>query len=187
MIKLSILICSLENRINFLNKLLNQLNPQLNDLVEVLIKSDNGEMSIGEKRNILLNKSKGEYVCFIDDDDLVSDDYVSLILDRIHLNPDVIGFELEYFIDGTLQGIAYHSNKYPKWSESTSTNPKYNMMYYRCPNHLNPIKRDIVMDVMYQPINHGEDKIFSELIFKKLITEEYINKPLYFYYFRTKK
>ncbi len=187
MIVLSILICSLNGREHYLEKLLNVLSHQICDSVEIIIESDNGELPIGEKRNVLLNKSKGKYVCFIDDDDLVSDDYISLILDKSNSNPDVIGFELEYYIDGELQGIAYHSKKYSKWSDSISKDSKYNMVYYRCPNHLNPIKRDIVMEIMYPPINHGEDKIFSELIHTKLITEEYIDKPIYFYYFRNKK
>lgn len=185
--KLSILICSLDNRKQFLERLMSLLDKQKNDDVEILVEVDNGEMTIGEKRNFLIKKSNGKYVCFIDDDDMVSNDYVDLILSKIDSNPDVIGFELEYFVNNQLKGIAYHSNKYKTWSDSKSNIPKYGTIYYRCPNHLNPIKRELVLDIMYEKINHGEDRIFSEKISSKLITEEYINKPIYFYYFRTSK
>ena len=33
-------------------------------------------MSVGEKRNKLIHMAKGEYFSFIDDDDLVSEEYV---------------------------------------------------------------------------------------------------------------
>ena len=37
-------------------------------------------MSVGEKRNKLINMAKGEYFSFIDDDDLVSEEYVDQVL-----------------------------------------------------------------------------------------------------------
>ena len=56
--KLSILICSLQERQEKLNRLMEVLKPQINDEVEVIIKSDSREMSIGTKRNSLLNEAK---------------------------------------------------------------------------------------------------------------------------------
>ena len=60
-IKLSILICSLENdeRQENLNKLIHELNHQIcknyaENIVEVLIEKDNGLIPVGEKRNILI-------------------------------------------------------------------------------------------------------------------------------------
>lgn len=56
--------------------------------VEVWTDKDYGEKSIGEKRNSLLEKANGRYVCFIDADDEVSDKYIPTILKAIETNPD---------------------------------------------------------------------------------------------------
>ena len=184
---LSILICSLKDRKFYLERLLDKLNPQLNDNVEVIVESDNGEMTIGEKRNTLVEKSSGEYICFIDDDDLVSDDYVELILSSIQNKPDVVGFKLDYFVDGVLTGVAEHTIKNNEWKTLNSNSSPYRYLFLRNPNHLNPIKREIALKIPYQKINHGEDRIFSSQVYELLKSENYIDKAIYYYYFRTKK
>ena len=63
----SILICSLFRRKEFLERLNLVLLPQCNDLVEVLYEIDNGEISIGTKRNRLLDRSTGKYIAFIEE------------------------------------------------------------------------------------------------------------------------
>ena len=72
--KLSILIPTLFSRKEKFCNLMTILSSQANDEVEVVINRDNGEKSIGEKRNELLKEATGEYVCFVDDDDMVDDD-----------------------------------------------------------------------------------------------------------------
>ena len=82
--ELSILICSLEERKEeFLSRIISILTPQIKDNdVEIVILTDDGEMPIGTKRNLSLDVSNGKYVCFIDDDDIVSDKYVELVLSK---------------------------------------------------------------------------------------------------------
>lgn len=182
-IKLSILICSLESRSKFLNRLLDILEKQKGESVEILINKDSGQKTIGEKRNELIGQSVGEYVCFIDDDDTVIDTYIEDVLLKINIsNPDVIGFKLNYFVNGNLSGIAYHSLEYSSWSESynKSTSMKD---YYRNPNHLNPVKSNLAKQVMYPKINMGEDKDYSMRLLPLLKTQEYIDKPIYNYFF----
>ena len=91
-IKLSILICSVENneRQESLNKLVHELNHQVcsnyaENIVEILVEKDNGTMSVGKKRNVLIDKANGEYICFIDDDDYVAENYLNLILQNLIL------------------------------------------------------------------------------------------------------
>jgi glycosyltransferase involved in cell wall biosynthesis len=50
--------------------------------VEHLILMDNKRRTVGEKRDALLRAAKGNYVAFVDDDDFISPDYVSLILEK---------------------------------------------------------------------------------------------------------
>jgi glycosyltransferase involved in cell wall biosynthesis len=181
--KLSILILTLQKRKDYLDRLLKVLQPQITDDVELLIESDNGELSIGKKRNLLLEKSTGEYICFIDDDDLVSFDYVSKILEAIKKSPDVVGMHLLHFNDAYLAGFTYHSLKYSSWFENRDSSLGF-MRYYRNPNHLNPVKREYAMRVMFPEISMGEDRVYSQNILKHLKTEEYICEPIYYYLFR---
>lgn len=181
--KLEILICTLEERVQIrlplLDKLLNQrtkLNV-LNDVI-VSIEEDNGEMSIGAKRNKLLFRAQGEYVCFVDDDDDISDDYIESILKAIKIGPDCVGIEGKLFHEDKEYNF-YHSIDFQNWY----TGPDG---FYRTPNHLNPIRREIVMKIMFPEVNFGEDQKFSNTIKKLLKTEVYIDHPIYFYMMRGK-
>ena len=71
-IKLSLLIVSLRERRELLNRLLSVLYPQLTDQVELLICTTGKGETTGSKRNRLLASACGKYTCFIDDDDLVA-------------------------------------------------------------------------------------------------------------------
>src|SRR4030066_2193597 len=105
--KLSILICTLENRKHYFDRIITILRKQCeegnfwND-VEILSEIDNYENTVGTKRNILLDRAKGDYIVYIDDDALVSTNYISLILNAIDKSqPDVIGIHLLMTQDGT--------------------------------------------------------------------------------------
>ncbi len=174
--KLSILICSIEERKDLLQRLLNILEKQRVDGVEILLNVDNKEKTIGKKRNELLALATGDYIAFIDDDDTVSNDYVIKVLNASKSNPDCIGIEGIITTNGLNPKKFIHSQQYSSWFTK-------NNIYYRCPNHLNPIKRDIAIAVGFPEINHGEDKSYSDGVYKLIKTEVYINNPIYFYQF----
>ncbi|NJL70647.1 MAG: glycosyltransferase family 2 protein [Candidatus Competibacteraceae bacterium] len=178
--KLSILICSLGSRHAMLARLLNRLNPQLNENVEVLVETDYGTMSIGEKRNRLLDKATGDYIAFIDDDDLVATDYVSRILDAVKTEPDCVGIEGRMTTDGADPRTFIHSFRYKTWYEQ-------NGIYYRNPNHLNPVKREIALKVRFPDKNHGEDRDYSMSLLPLLTTEVYLEGTTYEYLYITKR
>lgn len=56
--------------------------------VEILQYMDSGEVSIGYKRQHMLESAQGIWVVSIDDDDLVSSNYLSLLLKEIESHPD---------------------------------------------------------------------------------------------------
>lgn len=66
--------------------------------IELLYLLDNRRRSVGAKRNALLDAACGEFISFIDDDDMVAADYVKRIHDailqarRTDVVPDVICF-----------------------------------------------------------------------------------------------
>lgn len=185
----SILICTLDERKEFLNRLLFILNPQVEQFkneVEIIIEKDSGEMSIGQKRNLLLDKAQGEYIAFIDDDDIVSSDYVDKILKALQSKPDCVGMHLLHFNDGQLGGFTYHSLKYNSWFESRDLATGM-MRYYRNPNHLNPVKREYALATKFPEISMGEDREYSHNILSLLKSEEYIVEPIYWYLYRSNK
>ena len=102
---LSILICSLEKRKKQLNSLLKEINKQIflcnaDAVVELLVEVDNKEITTGKKRNNLLKKASGKYICFIDDDDKIYENYLKLILKSIESDADCIATSGTYSVDG---------------------------------------------------------------------------------------
>jgi GT2 family glycosyltransferase len=173
--RLSILTTTLEKRKDVFANLVKALNAQSDNRVEMLANLDEGGKSIGAKRNELLAAAKGDYVVFVDDDDMVSPYYVSSILTALERDPDCCGLEGIITIRPTGPRKFIHSIKYQDWYEKDG-------IYYRCPNHLNPIKRQIALDVGFPDVSYQEDKDFSMRLKGKLLTEVYIDHPLYYYY-----
>jgi glycosyltransferase involved in cell wall biosynthesis len=175
---LSVLTCSLKSRSRVFKRLEDILKKQIfnTNQVELLASIDNGEKTIGCKRNELLNAAKGQYVVFIDDDDIVSGDYIFKILTALNYNdPDCCGIEGQIISKYQIPRKFTHSIKYRDWYEK-------NGIYYRCPNHLNPIRRELALSIGFDDISSGEDMSFSMKILPLLKTEVFIKGVLYYYY-----
>lgn len=171
-IDLSILICHLYTR--DVGPLLKKLKLQTdNRPVEIIVNGDNGELTIGSKRNELIRAAKGNYICFIDDDDDVSCDYTSSILSAIEKKPDVIGIEGEITFDNKKTKF-YHSIDYQGWYTGIDG-------FYRTPNHLNPVKKSIAENIMFPEIDFGEDRKYSDRLIRVVKSEVYIDRQIYFY------
>ena len=179
---LSVLICHLIPRTAPIARLRARLNPQLvkhGIQVELIIDGDNGEVPTGVKRNRLLARASGSFTVFIDDDDLVHEDYLSKILDAIKENPsaDCIGMQGIITLGGEAKRnpkVFKHSISYGGWYERDG-------VYYRTPNHLNPIASRHSKAVKFPEITTGEDHKWSEALMPLLKVETYIQMPIYFY------
>jgi glycosyltransferase involved in cell wall biosynthesis len=177
--KLSILICSVDRveRQENLNKLIHEINHQIcsnyaEEIVEVLIEKDNGEMSVGGKRNILIEKAQGEYICFIDDDDFISKNYLNLILQN--LTKDILLIRIEHLINGVksecIQPSLYID--YLKTKESVY-----------CANHFHlcPHKKSISKLVKFKELNFSEDIDYSQRMIPFVSSYDLITEALYIY------
>lgn len=175
--KLSILIPTLEDRKESLAGLRAELDSQVGKRnVEVLHLSDNRQMSIGQKRNMLINQSQGEYVAFVDDDDMVFPDYVDKVLNALVKNPDCTSLTGEIVFSDGYSRPFIHSLRYTQWIDDHG-----NKVYYRPPNHLNAVRRSIALQVGFPPWNSGEDRSFSMGIRHHLKTEQWIDGCIYTY------
>ena len=177
--KLSILICTIPERQDFLNRLMDILTEQDGDY-EILINASE-HATIGAKRNALLNEAGGEYMAFIDDDDKVSENYVSLLMEGINKGVDCCSLTGLITFDGKNPKKFIHSIKFKSWYED-------NGVYFRNPNHLNCLKTELARKAKFPETNHGEDRSFSDQLFKLgvLQTEHEIKQVIYFYEHRTK-
>ena len=193
--KLSILICSLFKREDQRNELLKSLFEQvkerpkqnLNHLgntwlyryefsdFEILVAIDNKEMKVGAKRNFLVNQAHGEYVCFIDDDDSVSNEYIKTLLFSTQFEYDCVCFHVMYNpTNGSPKLVIYSSRLKDRETPEC---------FERAVNHLMLIKRNIVQRVKFKAINCGEDAIFAKRVSMHIKKEGRIDKVLYSYNF----
>jgi len=181
--KLSILIPISEKHAQQGKVLIDFLKEQATDEVEIIPYLNKGEKTKGFYRNELMSWSKGEYLCFVDADDVVSKDYVSTLLYGIKSGPDCISLRGEYSVNGVFDGVFEHSIKYQEW-KTTSNKVKYE----RNPNHLNCIKSSIAKQFKFRELNHGEDYHWSMDVFNSglLKKEFYVDKVLYYYNYITK-
>ena len=171
--RLSILICSLEDRKESLNKLLSVLMEQTTNEVEILIETDDGELTIGSKRNILLDRAIGDYVVFIDDDDMVSDDYVPKILKAIESNPDSCSVRGTVTI-GSDEHLFINSVKIDHWGYLFGS-------LLRRTNHVNPVRRELALRAKFPDINAYEDREYSLRLKPLLKIEVEIAGSIYYY------
>lgn len=187
---LSILIPTTHSRMEMTMALTDILLDQIEqggytDMVEVVTLWDKGEKSIGTKRNELIQMAKGEYVAFVDSDDMVSSNYVNLLMQGISLGVDCCSLRGVITWDGVNPEIFEHSIKYNQWR----TNDDSPVRYERYINHLNCVKKSIAYQIKYSEISYGEDKIWSDDLRKSglIKTEHYIDSVIYHYLFITNK
>lgn len=172
-IKLSILIPSLCGRTHLLSRLLSILNPQITKDIEILISIDNADKQIGQKRNELVLQAQGKYIVFIDDDDLISEDYIKEIMIGIAKDVDYIGFEQRFHdvIRNRIKKIITHIGNWNKTDE----------IYYKGVEHICVIRRNLAIQYKFPINSFGEDKEWGLEMDKLCKTEYYIDKVLYFY------
>lgn len=184
--KISILIPTIRRHDRHLTHLLLDLRSQILPYageIEILIDREEND-SVGMKRNRLLQRATGEYLCFFDSDDIPAEHYIECIMDAAESGDDCASLMGMYYINDRFDGIFEHSIKYDKWATTDRS-----IKYERYPNHLNLIRSDIAKKFSFPEINHGEDHDWSTQIHNAgvLKTEFLIPEIIYHYKYETKK
>lgn len=183
MIRLSVLICHLPERADFMLRLMTILQPQLekHPEVELVIDATGREMTTGTKRNKLIERAQGEYTVFVDVDDRVSDDYLDKIMEAMQYNPDVIPINGVYTCDGKnpIPWIMRLGLQYKDTPEC----------FHRWPNHIAPMKKALIQNIKFPDKRLGEDFEWSKRIheMKILKTEVHIPSTMYYYEYVSNK
>ena len=155
------------------------------DEVEILVRSDNGEVTTGEKRNWLYQNAKGKYVCSVDDDDSVPDYYIEEILRALKPNPDAVAMNGTITTNGKFERKWFISKNNPY----TETRQQGEIVYLRFHNHLSPVRKSIATKFPFPDKSMAEDYEFALAMHKSglIKTETIIKKPMYHYKFITNK
>lgn len=180
----SILICSMTERkatfFPLIEKLRNQiLTFGLKDQVEILYLMDvRAYLPTGFKRNQLLKESKGTYVCFIDDDDDISDRYVKLIYEKLVTHPDCVNCHFLGIRNGKTVYEGESSIKYDQYVYD----PSKPFLSIPCA-HFCPMKRSIAIQFSFPLTIRNEDVpwVMEIVHSKKLQNQAEIDEPYYYY------
>jgi glycosyltransferase involved in cell wall biosynthesis len=155
----------------------------LND-IEILFDTD-GHATIGAKRNNLLQRAAGRYSVFIDDDDLIHEQYLNQILCLCEFNRDSIGFYVQYYEDGKRRETGKLSAQCYTYTQLPS--PIGEPMYVCPPSPRCPIKTEIAQKVLFADSSHGEDIGWALKLRQHIRYEMFCPYYLYHYFFRNKK
>jgi glycosyltransferase involved in cell wall biosynthesis len=181
---ISILIPTMKPRERLFQQVLAEVQRQIRETpeikVEVLWESDNGELTLGQKRNVLMDRCSGKYHCFVDDDDVLAPNYLRTFVPMIAsgIDYDCASFVGAHYFKGHLNKLFHHSLDYTVWGE-------YPDRFVRTISPMNLIKTSIVRQVRYKDIRNTEDHEFSKrLMASGLLTTEFKidpNVPIYHY------
>lgn len=176
----TICIATLGQRSDRFQRLLGVLLPQVDEQrgrVNVSALWNNGERPLGEVRQALVEDATGDYVSFIDDDDVVPHYFVPEIITALDQEPvvDYVGFQLQCYVDGTELKPTYHSLRYKQWWDDDSG-------YYRDVSHLNPVRRELALRVDFRVGEPPEDVSWVDQLRPYVKTERYVDKVMYRYY-----
>lgn len=185
-IKLSLLIpCTHSRSKTFLPIIMESILSQWESLdikyqneVEILFLIDNKKMTLGTKRNSMIDIAQGTWVSHIDSDDRIDGDYILELLKATETGADIICFDVSVTLNGEPAKICHYSKDY---HSDFNTDKEY----FRLPNHIMCVKRELALKVDFKPIIYGEDAAYSKEL-KPLLKSEYqINKILYHYDFNS--
>lgn len=183
---LSILVPSIPERRQQLTTLLNELYTQQLTLnrthptlgsVEILvddsIKFLEGGLSIGAKRDLLLQRASGKYLCFLDDDDTVTPNYMEQLVRLCNEGKDIVTFRTliknDHYWGLIDMQLATEQN-----SEVTphGTTP-------RTPWHICPVLAEHAKQEPFsKTLNHNEDWDWMSRVLKRVSSESHCDMIL---------
>ncbi len=183
----SILIATLGERRAVFERLMGALLPQLDQAggrVRVTAWHNNGRPSLPVIRQKMVRAAPGEYVSWIDDDDLVPDYFVGQGLAALETRPDYVGFDVQCYSNGRPTAISHHALKYGGWYNEGGG-------HYRDLSHINPIRRELALlaDFSRTPAGQPEDRAWATQLRRtgKVRTEVVVDRIMYHYQYCTSK
>lgn len=184
---LSILIPTTPDRDYLFYPLYDELNRQVYELhnmhpmlgtVEILVDSSKrfleGGLSIGKKRQGLVERANGKYLNFLDSDENIAPNYTEQLVRLCNHNRDIVSFrnftKTDYYwtlIDMSLKFVN---------QEATPDG-----IVKRLPFHICPVKSEFAKMYEFEDINYGEDWQWFQKVLTHCQTEAKTNQILHVY------
>lgn len=184
---LSILVCTIPQRNDMFRNLILKLEKQAEyckkthptlGKIQILVnngkKFTEGGLSIGEKRQSLLDLAIGKYVNYLDDDEDISPDYLETLLRLCYEDQDVC----------TFRSLSKLSNN---WAlvDMRLDNPMEqinpNTITLRPPWHVCPVKREYAQLYKFTDSNYGEDWEWFKNVLTHCHSDAHTDKILHAY------
>lgn len=174
---LSILMATTPDRNEMFTKLYNEVHRQISYMdtvhstlgkIEVLVDDSKrfleGGLSIGKKREALLKRAEGKYICYLDSDESIAPNYVETLVRLCQFNADVCTFRNISKFD-TYWCIVDMSLKY----SNDQASPDF--IVRRKPWHINPVRSSFAKLYPFEDISYGEDFNWMEKVLTHCTTE----------------
>lgn len=184
---LSILIPSIPERSDKLNALLNELKRQQKSLydnhptlgeVEILINEGSrfleGGLSVGKKREALVQQASGRHLCFLDDDDKIYPNYLEELVRALQCNPDVVTFKSLFTCDYYCTVI--NMMLFEKNEEATPYKEVNRNAWHIC-----PVRSSIAKKCEFKDINDAEDWDWFKRVLEDINSANHIPAILHNY------
>jgi hypothetical protein len=142
-VRYQLLIPHIPHRHAKLVELLDVLAAQMRPEVEVLVYTDNLDVSYAEKCQTLADASTADYTSHLANDDSVAPNFIPRILEALEQEPDYVGFRVRYTEAGVLQQPVIHSLDCGGWFDEPQL-LRRDLMYY------NPIRRALAQQVTFR-------------------------------------
>jgi hypothetical protein len=178
MIILSILIPTIPERANMFSELFSEVHRQITYMdtwhpslgkIEVIFDDSprfiEGGLSIGKKREALVKRAEGKYLCFLDDDEGIAPNYVETLVRLCAKDQDICTFRNVTKTD-TYWTIIDMSLAY---SINDPANP--NFIVRRMPWHVCPVRTEFAKMHSFIDTSYGEDWTWMEQVLTHCKTE----------------
>lgn len=188
MILLSILIPTIPERHQRFTKLYNELMRQKTEFdtthdtigeLEIVVNSDkrflDGGLSIGKKRQALVQAAEGKYLCFVDDDEQVPPNYIESLMRLCYKGQDVCTFQALAKM-GSFWALVDMRLDY---KVNDQINPNYTAR--RPPWHCCPVKSVFAKMFEFPDLNNAEDFVWMEKVLTCCTSEAHTDSILYQY------
>lgn len=185
---LSILIPSIPERSLKCDILKGKLHAQINEFmkfhktigsVEVLIDNSkrflDGGLSIGKKRQALVQRASGKYLCFLDDDETIAPNYIETLMRLCHEGHDICTFRAMVKLSNMWGVVNMSLNNL----ENEQLHP--DGIVQRPPWHMCPVRSVYAKMFEFPDLNNAEDFVWMEQVLKCCKTESHTDKIIFQY------